>query len=339
MKKILIVDDNPNNRMLLHIMLDDYVQENPGCQLDIREAQNGVEAVDFAAETAFDIIFMDIMMPEMDGIEATRRIKQADKGVMIIAVSAVDDSERQKEILQNGAEDYISKPVSADIFLSRIGNYLALVESRKHKKKHSEGAVNLYTQEVFSRQLVFMVGNEDDLSEFWEYYLLNETNGCELLSDVVRTLYALGDVTLKFGLKIRIVMEESEEEMYFTLEGIEELDAKLIKLVLAKNTNVTDYKLEADRMSFRLEQSCVQDTLSVEPNPIPVVVENQAVEPEAVVAPEPVVIKKEETIEVYNYMDHDDLDEIRVYIGKLDSLLLLVGKGELAPEEIEEIYT
>ncbi|MDX1296230.1 MAG: response regulator, partial [Sulfurimonadaceae bacterium] len=240
MKKILIVDDNPNNRMLLQVMLEDFAHENESHDLHIDQVENGLEAVEAAAKESFDIIFMDIMMPEMDGIEATHRIRQADKNVLIVAVSAVDDAGRQREILQKGAEDYISKPVNADIFQSRIGNYLTLAESRRHPKLYKT-AKNLYTHEVFSRQLIFSVENEDALSEFWECYLLDEGSGCEQLSDVVRTLYALGDVALRFGLQPKIIMEESEYEMYFTLTEIEALDEKLIKLVMAKNSAVTDY--------------------------------------------------------------------------------------------------
>jgi two-component system chemotaxis response regulator CheY len=339
MKKILIVDDNSNNRMLLQVMLEDFAHENDNTDLKVDQVENGLEAVEAAAKEAYDIIFMDIMMPEMDGIEATHRIRQNDNNVLIVAVSAVDDAGRQREILQKGAEDYISKPVNADIFQSRIGNYLTLAESRRHPK-HYKKAVNLYSHEVFSRQLIFTVESEDDLSEFWEYYLLESGSGCEQLSDVVRTLYALGDVALRCGLEPKIIMEESENEMYFSLSEIGALDAKLIKLVMAKNSAVTDYVQESHRMSFRVFKEDCAITPDAMLTVAPVVETAPAVEEAEVetFAATPIMTSDVPT-QVYDYMDHDDLEEIRLYIGKLDSLFLLVGKGELDPSEAEEIYT
>lgn len=131
MIKILIVDDNQNNRMLIRALVEDYCEDNDKTVL-ISEATNGLEAALLAEDEKFELIFMDIMMPQMDGIEATQRIRSFDAKAMIVAVSAVDDGERQKQILSCGAEDYISKPINADIFSARLGNYFSLIESRNN---------------------------------------------------------------------------------------------------------------------------------------------------------------------------------------------------------------
>ena len=130
---ILIVDDNKNNRMVLRLLLEDYMEENQDVSFILDEAEDGQIAVDKCRSGNFEIILMDIMMPNMDGIEATKIIRAEYPKTMIIAVSAVDDSQRKKLILNNGAEDYIAKPVDADIFISRMSNYIVLCETRNTK--------------------------------------------------------------------------------------------------------------------------------------------------------------------------------------------------------------
>lgn len=340
MKKILIVDDNENNRMLLRAILEDYAEEN-NTSLDIHEAVNGLEAALVCEVDHFALIFMDIMMPEMDGIEATKRIRQCDAKAMIIAVSAVDDGERQRQILSSGAEDYISKPINANIFHARLSNYLALIASREHKHFYNE-AGNLFSQEIYSRQLLFFIRNDDDLAEFWEYYLLNSGMGCELLSDTVRTLYALGSIAVRLGLQIRIFVEESDDNSYFTMDGLDELDGKMIKLVLAKNPSLQDYKISESKFSIRFPRiGCIENEMAAP-------AEKTDTAPVSS-APELSADQKFETaqlnivssaqLQVFDYMDEEDLVDIKGYISKLDSLLLLVGSGDIHHDEVTEIAT
>lgn len=329
MKKILIVDDNENNRILLRAALEEYVPEEGSVSFDIDEAANGAEAVDMCTLKKYDLVFMDIMMPEMDGIEATKRIRGEDPKVLIIAVSAVDDAAHQKEILQNGAEDYIPKPVNIDIFNARLANYLTLIASRRHHGSLHR-AHNLYSDEIKIKKVFFGIENEDDLAEFWEHYLLETKMACALLSDTVRTFYALGSIALKCGLSVSIWVEESERYLYFTMEGLEGLDPKFIRLVLAKNPAVTDYRVEEEKISIRF----AIDECSVFEPPVSAVPA-----PEVRKEPEEVVFAHTNAAEnaVYDYMDEEDLEEIRGYLARLNSLLLVVGSGDIQNDEVEEI--
>jgi len=337
-KKILIVDDNKNNRMILSLLIEDYLDENEGISLDIVEVENGQEAVDACFEEIFDLVFMDIMMPVLDGIDATAQIRQNNKEVMIIAVSAVDDTERQKMILSNGAEDYISKPVNADIFISRFTNYLTLLNSRNHKRE-SELTTNLYTKDIYSRQLVFAVTSEDALAEFWEYYLLDEHVRFDNLSDVVRAVFDLASLVLKLGENCQIIVEESEGSLYFTLANTTILDTKLIKLSMAKNAIIKTYKVADDKMSFELpkvDTTVVEEPVVVVEEKVAVVVEEPVIQTEIIASK---FMTSTQEHQVYNYMDVDDLDELETYVNKLSSLLLMVGNSALEDDEIVDIYT
>lgn len=98
--KILIVDDETLILELLKIMLSDY---------NVIGAVNGREAVEKYKESKPDIVFMDIMMPVMDGIEATKEILKIDSEAKVIAVTAYAKT-KGKEMLEAGALDIIEKP-------------------------------------------------------------------------------------------------------------------------------------------------------------------------------------------------------------------------------------
>ncbi len=115
-KRVLIVDDNEINRMLLYSLLENYEESEQTVLFRINEAANGLEAVIMAEDDGFDLILMDINMPGIDGVEATRRIRSHNPQSVIIAVSGTEDVALHHAIIENGADGYISKPVDAEIF-------------------------------------------------------------------------------------------------------------------------------------------------------------------------------------------------------------------------------
>ncbi|MDM8537658.1 response regulator [Desulfobacterales bacterium HSG17] len=126
--RILIVDDEPNNlRLMMQILGDPY-------QLSF--AANGIKALEVVQKIDFDMILLDIMMPEMDGYEVCRRLKadEKTKHIPIIFVTAKDDSNNEARGLELGAIDYIAKPVSPAIVKARVKNYLELKFAREKIK-------------------------------------------------------------------------------------------------------------------------------------------------------------------------------------------------------------
>ncbi|WP_321777856.1 response regulator [Sulfurimonas sp.] len=331
---VLIVDDNANNRIILRLLLEDY-EEDTGTKFEIQEAKDGQEAVNKCEKDNFDIVLMDILMPNMDGIQATKLIREQNNKIMIIAVSAVDDSERKKDILNNGAEDYIIKPVNADVFRSRIQNYVTLIEARAHKKNNTNN-VNLFTTEVFSRYTNFMINSEDSISEFWEFFLLNITKKNNNLSDVVRAIFSIAEAQIKLSIDANVVIEESEEKQYFTLTDIDKLPKKIIELIVIKNGVLCEYKIETSKISFELEKVYIKDEEEVS---------NQASNVQSVVLEEKdeeiasSVEYKSLALEVFDYLDSEDLVDLEEYAAKLNSLMLIVGSGNVTSEEVQEIYS
>jgi CheY-like chemotaxis protein len=114
---ILVAEDHPDSRDALRILL-----EVNGFRVET--ADDGKQAVEMAAMLHPDLIIMDIMMPQMDGLEATRRLRSTSdfKTVPILALTAMDRA--REPVLAAGCDDYLSKPIDVRSFLQRIRGWL-----------------------------------------------------------------------------------------------------------------------------------------------------------------------------------------------------------------------
>jgi len=117
MSKILIADDNAQNLYLARFLL-----ENKGHEIE--EVVNGALAVEAAEKDYYDLILMDIQMPVLDGLEATRQIKSKDNAPVIVALTAKAMSGDAEDILAAGCEGYIVKPIESRNFSSQVESYI-----------------------------------------------------------------------------------------------------------------------------------------------------------------------------------------------------------------------
>ncbi|GAA6134477.1 response regulator [Oceaniserpentilla sp. 4NH20-0058] len=107
--KVLAVDDNQPNLELLNAWLGDL-------NVEVVTANGGLQAVEFAQHENFDLIFMDIQMPDLDGLSATIRIREYSQNLdtPVIALTAHALPNERKQLLQNGFDDYLTKPISEE---------------------------------------------------------------------------------------------------------------------------------------------------------------------------------------------------------------------------------
>ncbi len=113
-KNILICDDAAFMRM----MIKDILTKN-GYNI-VGEAENGAKAVEKYNETKPDLVMMDITMPEMDGIQALKKIKEGDDSAKVIMCSAMGQQAMVIESIQSGAKDFIVKPFQPDRVLEAV---------------------------------------------------------------------------------------------------------------------------------------------------------------------------------------------------------------------------
>ncbi|MDF1699916.1 MAG: response regulator [Planctomycetota bacterium] len=90
----------------------------------VGEAANGAEALEFYAREKPDLTTLDIVMPEMDGVTALKRIRESDPSARVVMISAVDQREKLTECIQAGALDFIVKPFDAKRLASFFDKYL-----------------------------------------------------------------------------------------------------------------------------------------------------------------------------------------------------------------------
>ena len=122
--KVLVVDDQATNRAILTWLLEDDGHE-------ICEAQDGQEAINAYKKEDVDIVLMDVMMPVMDGLEATKKIKelQVDGNyVPIIFLTALDDDKALSQCLESGGDDFLSKPYNDAVLKAKIAAHMRIRE-------------------------------------------------------------------------------------------------------------------------------------------------------------------------------------------------------------------
>ena len=113
-KNILICDDAAFMRMMIKDILTKNGYNVAG------EAENGMKAVEKFKEVNPDLVLMDITMPEMDGIQALKKIKEADAGANVIMCSAMGQQAMVIESIQAGAKDFIVKPFQAERVIEAV---------------------------------------------------------------------------------------------------------------------------------------------------------------------------------------------------------------------------
>lgn len=142
---ILVVDDTPDNIALLSGLLKECYK--------VKVATNGERALHIAKAAPPDLILLDVMMPGMDGYETCRRLMQDEvlREIPVIFLTAKEEVEDENKGFDSGAVDYITKPISAPILLSRVKTHLTLKRSKDFladKNQYLEAEVSRRIQEI-----------------------------------------------------------------------------------------------------------------------------------------------------------------------------------------------
>lgn len=115
--RVLVVEDSLDNQILLKAFLS---KQN----LEIETADNGLVGLEMALEHSFDLIFMDIQMPEMDGFEAVHKLRVAGYHGKIVALTAHAMKGDRERCLESGFDDYLCKPLSRYTLLECVSRYI-----------------------------------------------------------------------------------------------------------------------------------------------------------------------------------------------------------------------
>ncbi len=122
-KVVLVVEENPTNMRLFHAILDAH-------GYNVLQATNGMDGWQMAQEHRASIILIDMQLPDIPGIEVTKRLKEDEtlKSIPVVAITAFAMKGDEKKCLQNGCDGYISEPISVPNFMQTVERLVA--ESR-----------------------------------------------------------------------------------------------------------------------------------------------------------------------------------------------------------------
>ena len=215
--KILIVDDDPD---IIEILT--YNLSNEG--YNVKSAVNGIEALKKAKKFIPDIILLDVMMPEMDGIEACSNLREIESlsKSMIIFLSARGEDFTQIAAFDAGADDYINKPVKPKILLKKISSI-----SRRIFSETNNTSKIIVGSLVIDRDSYTVTHNKDEITlprkEFELIYLLASKPGKVLTRDEIMfkvwgTQVVVGDRTI--DVHVRKLREKIGEKYIKTIKGV-----------------------------------------------------------------------------------------------------------------------
>ena len=215
--KILIVDDDPD---IIEILT--YNLSNEG--YNVKSAVNGIEALKKAKKFIPDIILLDVMMPEMDGIEACSNLREIESlsKSMIIFLSARGEDFTQIAAFDAGADDYINKPVKPKILLKKISSIAKRIFSENNKTNNI-----IVGSLLIDRDSYTITKNKDEITlprkEFELIYLLASSPGKvltrdEIMSKVWGTQVVVGDRTI--DVHVRKLREKIGEKYIKTIKGV-----------------------------------------------------------------------------------------------------------------------
>ena len=122
MKKVLVVEDNEKNMYLISFILEKMGHR-------VLQADSGEKGIELASRDQPDLILMDIQLPGIDGLEATKRIRQS-ADVPIIAITSFAMSGDRERLLAAGCNGYIEKPINPETIMGEIAAYLEKAEEK-----------------------------------------------------------------------------------------------------------------------------------------------------------------------------------------------------------------
>ena len=215
--KILLVDDDPD---ILEIVSYNLVQEG----FEIFTASNGKEAILKAIKEVPDLIIMDVMMPEMDGMEACENIRKIPElsNVIITFLTARSEDYSQVAGFDAGADDYITKPIKQKLLVSKVK---ALLRRLKETEKDSE-TLNVGGIEINREEYKIVKDNVEIVlprKEFELFYLLASKPGKvfkreEILDKVWGNDVVVGGRTI--DVHIRKLREKIGDDFFKTIKGV-----------------------------------------------------------------------------------------------------------------------
>ncbi|HEX5624208.1 MAG TPA: response regulator [Sulfuricurvum sp.] len=212
--KLLIVDDVEDNRLVLRAIC----RRIEG--FDIFEAVDGRDAVDQCETLRPHIVLMDIMMPRLDGFQASKLIKERYPDTVIMAVTAVIDPKMEENMASIGVAAYIRKPIDKDLIRLKLQSYAGAFSMGGQEKKllGHKPALNPFSDEIRAFKTIFDIHTIEAIMDFGVWLLMRfecaHASVCTNIDMIIELLYALLHQEIKKNTAVTITIEESFDEVF-----------------------------------------------------------------------------------------------------------------------------
>ena len=214
--KILLVDDEPD---ILEFLSYNLKKEG----YNVITANSGIDAIELAKKEKPELIILDVMMPEMDGMEVCKELRKIPslKNVMITFLTARNEEYSQISGFDSGSDDYITKPIKPNVFVSRVKALLRRVEKNAPSNTIEIGGIKInkekYLVEKNGKEIIF------PKKEFELLNLLMSKPGKvfkreEILNTVWGDDVIVGDRTI--DVHIRKLREKIGDDYFKTIKGV-----------------------------------------------------------------------------------------------------------------------
>ncbi|MEK8017620.1 MAG: ATP-binding protein [Candidatus Parabeggiatoa sp.] len=265
--KILIVDDNQNNLLSLHSLINEYIEN-----VKVFNAESGIAALNILMKKNVDLIILDVQMPEMDGFETAKIIQSRKKTrhIPIVFLTAAYKSEEfKKKGYGIGAADYLTKPIDTPQLISKIQTYLRFIQQeRLHNRIELalESKVNERTTELLeSNKLLQQEIIERKQMEEKIRWALEKAESVNLaksqfLANMSHELRTPLNVIIGYS---EMIEEEASDLGYDDLKPDLEKIGLAAKHLLSLISDVLDItKIEAGKMEFHCETFALSQVIN-----------------------------------------------------------------------------
>lgn len=259
--KLLIADDLQENRA--HLREICHTMEG----FEIKEACDGIEAIEIVDAWRPHIIIMDVMMPRMDGFEASKIIKTRYPQTIIMALTTVNDPHMEKNMASIGVATYIRKSADKEFIRFKLQSIGALLHSKEGEFHvlSQKKALNFFNADIRNFRTIFNITDSEAMMDFGMWILgrceEKMTTSRSKIDMALGLFYELMRHGTREGQSLNIVVEESFEEIYATMEFEEFINPKPKATVLLNELG-TECIIRENTVCIRLRK---MNDLSVVP--------------------------------------------------------------------------
>lgn len=216
--RLLIVDDVEDNRLVLNAIC----RKMEG--FEIKEAVDGIDAIAVCEAWHPHIILMDVMMPNMDGFEASKVIKARFPETIIIVVTAVIDPQMEAHMAAIGVSAYLHKPINKELIRFKLQNFGAFLRSKDgiHTKLSAKEALNPFSSDVRHFKTIFDISDAEGMMDFGVWVLSRceerKSSSSSKVDPMIELFYELMRQGIRNEEHVSIIIEESFEEIFMTMK-------------------------------------------------------------------------------------------------------------------------